>query len=164
MNIKQAVINDVHIIQNIAEKSWLATYSDILSVEQINYMLKKMYSIEEIYSHFKDINWKYFLLTNENNFVGFFGYQLNFKLNTTKLHRIYVLPEFLGKGYGRFAIDFLKNDVYLSGNKRIILNVNKNNSAKNFYESQGFKIYDSGVFDIGNGFVMDDYLMEFHFD
>ncbi len=47
-----------------------------------------------------------------------------------------------------------------SGDLRIILNVNKYNSAQQFYISQGYKVYDDGVFDIGNGFVMDDFLME----
>ncbi len=44
--------------------------------------------------------------------------------------------------------------------KKQFLNVNKHNSAKKFYESQGYKVYDEGVFDIENGYVMDDYLME----
>jgi len=43
----------------------------------------------------------------------------------------------------------------------LTLTVNKSNKAKNFYESQGFKVYDEAIFDIGNGYVMDDYLMEF---
>lgn len=80
---------------------------------------------------------------------------------TTKLHRIYLIPESKGKGFGKGALQFLNERVFESGNNRIILNVNKYNAARNFYESQGYRVYDEGVFDIGNGFVMDDYLMEF---
>ena len=48
------------------------------------------------------------------------------------------------------------------GDQRIILAVNKGKSILSFYLSQGFKVYEEGVFDIGNGFVMDDYLMEWN--
>ena len=58
-------------------------------------------------------------------------------------------------------MNFIKEEVKKIGDKRITLAVNKNNQAKSFYESQGFNVYDEGIFDIGNGFVMDDYLMEF---
>jgi len=162
MNLRKATIEDICIIQDLADKSWRSAYSKILSLEQINYMLETMYNKNEIYSHFNN-NWKYFLLIdNENNHIGFMGYQLDYELNTTKLHRIYILSEFSGKGFGKFAINFLKNDVYKYGNNRIILNVNKNNPAIHFYKSQGFKVYDSNIFDIGNGFVMDDYLMDLY--
>ena len=71
-----------------------------------------------------------------------------------------MLEEFKGKGLGKKALQFLKLQVQQNGDTRIILNVNKSNPAIEIYESQGFKIYEEGVFDIGNGFVMDDYLME----
>jgi ribosomal protein S18 acetylase RimI-like enzyme len=40
------------------------------------------------------------------------------------------------------------------------LNVNKRNIAIRFYESIGFAITNEEVIDIGNGFVMDDFVME----
>ena len=55
----------------------------------------------------------------------------------------------------------LKEQAKNSGDERIILNVNKQNPSYYFYVSQGFKVYEEGVFEIGNGYVMDDYLMEF---
>ena len=63
-------------------------------------------------------------------------------------------------GIGKTTLQFLKEEIVKADNSRIILNVNKFNNARAFYESQGFKVYDEGVFDIGNGYVMDDYLME----
>ena len=71
-----------------------------------------------------------------------------------------LIEEAKGKGCGKTALNFLKKQTSEKGDSRIILNVNKENSAKSVYESQGFNIYEEGVFDIGNGFVMDDYLME----
>jgi ribosomal protein S18 acetylase RimI-like enzyme len=42
----------------------------------------------------------------------------------------------------------------------IFLNVNKNNEARFFYEKLGFSLVKEEVIAIGQGYVMDDYVME----
>jgi len=162
MKLIKATEKDIPLIQELAKRSWENAYAEILSKEQMKYMLETMYSEAEILEHLKNPNYHYFLVFDEdlNSFDGFLGYENHYEKNTTKLHRIYLVPESKGKGLGKKTLEFLNEQVKNSGDKRIILNVNKYNSAKNFYESQGYKIYDEGFFDIGNGFVMDDYLME----
>ena len=96
------------------------------------------------------------------NFYGIIGFENHYEENTTKLHRIYITEEGKGKGLGKEAIQFLKNQILEVGDQRITLAVNKQNPSYHFYLSQGFKVYEEGVFDIGNGFVMDDYLMEWN--
>ncbi len=162
MKFTEATEKDIALIQELARKSWESAYAEILSKEQIDYMLGTMYSTEEISSQMKDPNYHYFLIQKADELLGFMGYE-HHQDCTTKLHRIYLLPEGKGRGIGKASMDFLKKNVSDCGDNRIILNVNKNNPAKNFYESQGFKVYEEGVFDIGNGFVMDDFLMEFVF-
>lgn len=153
--------SDISLIQELAKRSWATAYADILSREQIDYMLGEMYSAQAIAAHMDNPNWKYLLVKdNDGNIGGFVGYELEYQPKTTKLHRIYMVPESKGKGLGKYALSELKNDVKVHGDNRLILNVNKYNNAKAFYESQGFHVYDEGVFDIGNGYVMDDYLME----
>ena len=165
MKISIATEKDIHLIQNLAKRSWESAYAEILSKEQLNYMLENMYSEKEISEHLQNPHYHYYLIFDEemNQYHGFIGYENHYEENTTKLHRIYLVPESKGKGLGKMALEFLQQKVKECGDQRIILNVNKYNSAKNFYESQGYKIYDEGVFDIGNGYVMDDYLMEFRF-
>ncbi|KIC62095.1 GCN5 family acetyltransferase [Chryseobacterium taiwanense] len=126
-------------------------------------MLSTMYSAEEIGSHLQQPNYHYYLIQDDahGSYEGFIGYENSYEENTTKLHRIYLVPESKGKGFGKDALLFLNEKTAKYGDKRIVLNVNKNNSARNFYESQGYKVYDEGVFDIGNGFFMDDFLMEY---
>ncbi|NJM22682.1 MAG: GNAT family N-acetyltransferase [Nostocaceae cyanobacterium CSU_2_110] len=76
------------------------------------------------------------------------------------LSKLYVLKSFRGKGIGKQAIKFIKNTF---SNPIIHLTVNKNNSDSiAFYKNVGFDIVDDVVTDIGNGFVMDDYVMEMH--
>jgi hypothetical protein len=45
----------------------------------------------------------------------------------------------------------------------VFLNVNKYNKAKFFYEKLGFTITKEEVIDIGNDYVMDDYVMGIKF-
>ncbi|KFF73755.1 GCN5 family acetyltransferase [Chryseobacterium sp. P1-3] len=163
MKLIKATEKDIPLIQDLARRSWKSAYAEILSEEQMEYMLSGMYSDTEITTHLRSPDYHYYLIRDEDkdSYEGFIGYQHNYEEKTTKLHRIYLVPESKGKGLGKEALLFLNRKVSESGNKRIILNVNKHNSARKFYESQGYRVYDEGVFDIGNGFVMDDYLMEF---
>ncbi|WP_160140046.1 GNAT family N-acetyltransferase [Chryseobacterium sp. c4a] len=163
MKLIQATGKDIPLIQDLARRSWENAYAEILSVEQMEYMLSEMYSEHEIGVHLQNPDYHYYLIFDEHNdsYEGFIGYEHNYEDKTTKLHRIYLVPESKGKGFGKDALQFLNKKVSEKGNQRIILNVNKNNAARNFYESQGYKVYGEGVFDIGNGFVMDDFLMEF---
>lgn len=161
MTITEATEKDISTIQHLARKSWESAYSEILSQKQIDYMLGTMYSDQELISHMKDPNYEYFLIKKGEALMGFIGYQFGYEEGTTKLHRIYLIPEGKGLGLGKSALDFLKRKVSERGDHRIILNVNKNNPSKKFYDSQGFTVYEEGVFDIGQGYVMDDYLMEF---
>lgn len=156
----KATLNDIPLIQELAQRSWKTTYTEILSNEQLAYMMKLMYSHEEIASHLHQENYPYYVVFYNEMPAGFLGFEFHFKPRTTKLHRIYLLPETQGKGVGKSCIWFLKNMAASAGDDRIVLAVNKHNKAQHFYKSQGFEIYDDGVFDIGNGFVMDDFLME----
>ena len=160
--ITKATIKDIHLIQDLAQKSWRSHYPGIISHEQIDFMLDLMYSEEEITRQFNNPNYHYYLLGNEKNFYGIMGFENHYEQKTTKLHRIYITEEGKGKGLGKEAIQLLKNQIIEVGDQRIILAVNKQNPSYHFYLSQGFKVYEEGVFDIGNGFVMDDYLMEWN--
>ena len=159
--IIKAEQKDISVIQDLAKKSWSFAYADILEQDQIDYMLDLMYSEEALTKHFENPNYHYYLIQEDDQFLGFVGFEFHQEPETTKLHRIYFLKEAQGKGFGKKALKFVVNETEKIGNKRVILTVNKNNSAKKFYESQGFKIYDEAIFDIGNGYVMDDFLMEF---
>ena len=162
VTFKEASENDIPLIRTLAEKSWKSSYLEILSTEQIDYMLQNMYSAEEILCHLKNPKYHYFIIEDNAVPAGFIGFENHYEDKTTKLHRIYLLQHFKGKGLGKAALQFLKEKVSEASDNRIILNVNKNNAAQKVYESQGFTVFEEGIFDIGNGYVMDDYLMEYH--
>lgn len=161
IEIVPASEHDIPLLQQLADESWKENYADILSEEQITYMLNLFYSKAELQKHFRNANYHYVFISNDlGQRLGFMGWEQDFEKDTTKLHRLYLLRAEKGKNLGRFAIQFLKDWVKKHGNHRIILNVNKHNPAKIFYEKCGYSVYNEGIFCIGNNFVMDDYLME----
>jgi hypothetical protein len=59
------------------------------------------------------------------------------------------------------AIEYVKKQTHELGARFIELNVNKHNSAVDFYLKMGFAKQREMVLDIGQGYVMDDYVMQF---
>jgi diamine N-acetyltransferase len=82
----------------------------------------------------------------------------------SKLHKLYLLPSYHGKGIGKALLQEVARRMREAGQQSLTLNVNKDNQkAIDFYRSQGFVEVYKEVIDIGNGFVMDDVVMELNF-
>lgn len=165
MIISAADIHQIPIIQKIADFTWPVAYKDIISREQINYMLGLMYSKESLENQFNALGHSFFIAFDKNNEpVGFAGCSpADANQPTFKLHKLYVLPELQGKGAGKLLLKKVMEHSKSKNTRRMELQVNKKNKAVDFYKRNGFTIYRELVLDIGNGFVMDDYLMEIHF-
>lgn len=159
MTISVASESQLGIIQNLAKVIWPDAYGEILSQAQLDYMMEMMYSNDSLRSQL--LNNNVFLLAEiENKIVGFASYELNYQNSTaTKIHKLYVLPEIQGKGVGKGFIQYIQNIALKKANSALILNVNKYNKAKDFYLHNGFEIAESVVVQIGNGYVMDDFIM-----
>lgn len=160
MKIFQAKPEDLLVIQELAYKIWPSTYGEILSEEQLKFMLNKFYEID--FLKIQMTNGQHFLLIKEENVVyGFASYELNYEnSNLTKIHKIYVLPETQGKGIGKKLIDFIEKITIDNNNSAVILNVNRFNKALGFYEKIGFKIVETVDIEIGNGYLMEDFIMK----
>ena len=155
------------IVRDLAYTIWPSTYGDILSNAQLEYMLNSFYSIANLEKQM-DNGQVFELLFDETNAIGFVAYELNCNFENlskplTKIHKIYLLPETQGKGFGKFMIDEIVKIAKSNNQKGVFLNVNKYNKAKFFYEKLGFVISKEEVIDIGNDYVMDDYVMEYLF-
>ncbi|MDO5510579.1 MAG: GNAT family N-acetyltransferase [Weeksellaceae bacterium] len=164
-HIRHADSMDVIKIQQLARLSWEQNYAEMLPPEQIAYMLENMYGERTLREHFANPNYHYLLLSVKDargwETIGFIGFEHGYELKTTKLHRLYFLKEYTGKGLGAKLIAPMLEAVKHAGDERVILQVNKRNAAARFYERMGFAVYDAAVLDIGGGYVMDDYLMEY---
>lgn len=160
MIITIAAESQLGIIQNLAKVIWPDAYGAILSQEQLDYMIAMMYGLDSLSNQLQNNN--VFLLAELNEvFVGFASYELNYKNSSfTKIHKLYVLPEIQGKGVGKKLINYIQEIAIKNSNSALILNVNKYNKAKDFYLHNQFEIADSVVVEIGNGYVMDDFIMK----
>ena len=148
-------------IRAIAEAVWPIAYSPIMSQEQLDYMMEMMYSIPSLQLQANEKKHRFILAKEEETVLGFASYEFNYsKKPKTKIHKIYILSNHQGKGIGKVLINFIANEANERHQKGLILNVNKKNGAIRFYESIGFTIINEEVIDIGNGFVMDDFVME----
>lgn len=158
LDIRNASIKDIPLIQELTNQIWPQTYASILSNEQITYMLELMYSDTSLQQQMED--GAQFLIAYEDKIpVGFAAYQ-EIKPTLFKLHKIYVLGTRQGKGTGRFMINHIIEEIRKQGARTLQLQVNRQNKAKDFYELLGFTIIEEADFDIGNGFFMNDYVME----
>lgn len=163
IHLEKITKNQLSIIKDLAYAIWPIAYGEILSKEQLNYMLDNFYSVDNL-SNQMDSGQVFELLLEDKNVIGYLGYEFNCKeTGLLKIHKIYLLPETQGKGFGKFMIDEIVNIAKSNNQKGVFLNVNKYNKAKFFYEKLGFVISKEEVIDIGNGYVMDDYVMEYLF-
>lgn len=161
MKIKQLAKEELPKVQSIAHRTWPSTFANILRPEQIEYMLNWMYSLEMLESQV-DKGHTFLLAEEEGKELGFAGFELNYSEGPkAKLHKIYLLPEAQGKGAGKALILEVADRARKAGQKSLLLNVNKyNQKAIDFYSRIGFNEIYKEVIDIGNGYVMDDVVME----
>jgi diamine N-acetyltransferase len=160
MNIRHAYPEEAGIIQELAKKTWPSTFKNILSPSQIEYMLEWMYSIKSLHQQMEE--GCIFLIANDKNIdLGFTSFQHNYKSEgVTKLHKIYILPEAQGRGIGNLLLDKVIEESRSVFQQVLSLNVNRDNRAVEFYLKNGFTISRKEDIDIGNGFYMNDFVME----
>ena len=160
ITISEALPNEYNIIQEIAYKTWPDCYGNILSKIQLDYMLGKFYSLEAL--HNNTLNGQHFLLIKETGIpLGFAAYEHNYTgRNVTRIHKIYVLPTTQGKGLGKLLIQKMQSFAEENHSEVLSLNVNRFNPARSFYEKIGFHIVGEEDIEIGNGYLMEDYIME----
>ena len=163
ITLRKAKEEDLEIIRDIAAGTWPDDYLNIIGQAQIDYMLEKMYNRGELLKQLMDGH--IFLIAEDNeNQYGFAGYSIiGHDERIYKLHKLYVLPSAHGKGIGKILINEVFNQVKDAGASALELNVNKHNKAKDFYLKGGFTVKESVKLDIGGGYFMDDYVMEYKF-
>jgi diamine N-acetyltransferase len=161
MNISIATRSQLSIIKDLAYQIWPSAYGEILCEEQLDFMLDKFYDINALEKQMLEDNQVFLLIEDNLQFLGFCSYELNYEnTQNTKLHKLYVLPETQGKGVGKLLLKKIENIAFLNNNKNILLNVNRFNKAQEFYKYQGYQNIETIDIHIGNGYLMEDYIMQ----
>src|SRR5690606_6887612 len=135
-------------------------FKDILSKEQIAYMLDWMYSIPTLQEQV-ETGYLYYLVTVDGIAVGFIGLEPNYPdAGYLRIHKFYVKPATHKKGVGRTMVNHCIDIAFDLDLHTLHLNVNRFNDAVDFYKHVGFKITKEENIDIGKDFLMEDYVME----
>ncbi|MCL2591077.1 MAG: GNAT family N-acetyltransferase [Betaproteobacteria bacterium] len=159
IDIRPITPNDVSAIASLARTTWLDAYADILSPEQIEYMLAQRYDHERLCAETQDPQ-KWLRQASLNGVLAGFAACEVYK-GEFKLDKLYIHPDMQRKGVGAALVNHVATIAREQGFSVMILAVNKHNErAIRAYNRYGFHVRDKIVTDIGSGFIMDDYVME----
>ena len=159
--IRPATVDDIPAIREMAEVVFRKTYRDILSPEQMEYMMDMMYSERSLVHQMTTERQKFFIDPGRG-YVSFRSDGMTEEgQDRFHLEKLYVMPDArntgLGKKLFRMVCDYVIK--ISTGHPRLELNVNRYSSAVSFYEHLGMRRDRSGDFPIGRGFFMNDYIM-----
>lgn len=151
---------DLPALAELAGVIWRACYPGIISDEQIEFMLARMYDQATLREEMQSQGIHFYRLLAEGRFAGFASIGPTNKPGVMKLHKLYLLPELHGRGLGRLMLEHCATEARRLGAHQLLLAVNKQNTrAIAAYRRDGFAVAEAVVNDIGGGFVMDDFLM-----
>jgi len=160
IEIIEATDHDLPIIREIAHQTFHVTYLPLQPKEKVDYLFGLMYNPPSLLEQMKNRQ-RFILAKDETGYLGFASFEINCKnLSVTKIHKIYILPTAQGRGVGKKLIDTITSMACENKNQTLSLNVFRKNPAIEFYKRIGFKIADEINIDVGNGFMMNDYVME----
>jgi ribosomal protein S18 acetylase RimI-like enzyme len=151
-----ATYKDIDTISGLAKLIWNQHYPSIISRAQIDYMLQIMYSPDSLKEQMQNKGHRFFLIEQNGKVAGFISVN-NEKEDAWFMNKFYVDQTIAGNGLGGRAFEELKKIIKP---KKISLTVNRQNfKSVNFYFKKGFKIKEVADFDIGNNYVMNDFVM-----
>jgi GNAT superfamily N-acetyltransferase len=155
LSTRAATEADIPLLRDLAERTWRVSYAEMLTTAQIDYMLAWMYSAEQITKELREgVVWE--LALHEGEPIGFLS--VAFTGMEAKLNKLYVLPKLQGHSFGSALLQRVEELASARGAWEICLQVNKRNErARRAYERAGYTVERAAVFDIGGGFVMDDF-------
>ena len=158
--IKADIPNIPQIIE-IAHQTWFHTYENIISKEQIDYMYGEMYTPDALLKQMEFLKHQFLIIEHESIAKGFASYSelLNEEHKTIKIHKLYVLPTAQKLGLGKQLMSEIEKIAKEEGAKYVILNVNRNNPAYNFYQRNNYTVRESVDIPFAE-FVLNDYVME----
>lgn len=163
LRFENATAADIPLIRDIASRTWWPAYGSILSAEQIQYMLNHIYAPDALQKVMDEQSQSFILLYDRRGGQGFAAYGPRKQdAGVYKLHKLYVLPQTQGRGYGHALIHEVKGRVAHAGARALELNVNRYNPAKDFYARSGFRIIAEEDIPIGP-YWMNDYVMRMDF-
>ena len=148
-------LEEIQELELVVKEIWSEVFTPIIGSAQVSYMLETYQSPETIQQEIKE-GAAYFILRLEDEIIGYTAYEE--EADRLYLSKLYLTPAMRGKGVSSKVFDWVES---LAAGKTLFLNVNNGNQqAIAVYEHRGFVRVGERKVDIGQGFVMDDYIYE----
>ena len=150
---------DIDAVAHLASEIWTEHYEPIIGAAQVEYMLRTLQSPDAIARQIADDHVRYFLVDARDASAGYLA--IEFRDEVLFLSKIYIRDSARRRGCARAAVELVRRLAVDGQCRAIQLTVNRNNvAAIGAYERLGFQRIGEQVVDIGQGFVMDDYIYE----
>ena len=160
IEIVQLGKEEIFLVHNLAHDIWPKAFRNIISSDQINYMLDWMYDINTLEEQVQTGH-LFYVVKEDGVAKGFIGLEPNYPdIEILRIHKFYVLPECQGKGMGRVLFNKAVDVAFDLDLSTLHLNVNRFNPSVEFYKHLGFKVVAEEDIDIGRDYFMEDYIME----
>lgn len=151
---------DFATIRSLADVIWHEHYGRIITHAQIDYMLAGRYSDDNLRRYVGAPDRCMWIVRHAADAIGYCACSLAPGETEAKLEQVYLLADRRGGGVGGRMIFHAEEYARGLGARSIFLTVNKANTGSvAVYERRGYAIREAAVFDIGGGYVMDDYVM-----
>ncbi|MGO2083724.1 GNAT family N-acetyltransferase [Vagococcus sp.] len=154
---KQTIKTSIEVatLFNVLEKIWREVFTPIIGEKQVDYMMEHYQSKAAIQGEI-EAGAQYFLLFSNGKPVGYTAYEET--AEQIYISKLYLAANSRGKGLSSAVFDWYEE---LGKGKTLHLNVNQGNQlAIAVYEHRGFKQVGERYVDIGEGFVMNDFIYE----
>ena len=154
-------IESINKTESLAKEIWQQHYLSIIGQEQIDYMLNKFQTAAVIQEQI-DSGYLYFLIKNEQGYKGYLALVPDHDGQRLMISKIYVDQNARGLGMGQALFDHTLAQAKALKLNKVWLTVNiYNTDSINWYLKRGFSKVDEVKADIGNGYFMDDYILEY---
>lgn len=153
--------NEIQEVAVLANEIWHQHFIPIIGEAQVDYMVEKFQSYPAISNQIKNDGYEYYRIFLGENFAGYTG--VHAENESLFLSKLYIKQDYRGNHLASHALQYLIKLCQERGLKKIWLTCNKYNSnTLAIYDHLGFEVTDEQVADIGNGFVMDDYILTYY--
>ena len=147
----------------LASEIWHEYWPALIGEAQTDYMVEQFQSLEAIERDMAEAAYEYWLLRDneDGRLVGYTGGHVEPETNRFFVSKIYLRAPERGRGFASATVRFYEDLCRTRGLSALYLTVNKHNDlAIRAYRAKGFQTIDAVETDIGNGFVMDDFILE----
>ena len=153
-------VADMPAVRRLAHAIWHEAYPAIIGRDQIDFMLAARCTDAVLGGSIGASDRWFDVLRVAGEPVGYCSSARLAEDGELKLEQLYLLAAHRGRGLGRLMLEHVERRGRDAGLRGVVLQVNKRNApAIAFYRAAGFTVRAEAVFDIGGGYVMDDFIM-----